>query len=69
MGTKINGVPQKSVDGDYVVRHLPWELDVANGLSEELLYYAKQQLIFNRSADPRLIDAYIGLVDNPGDDS
>lgn len=68
LGTKIRSVPQKRVP-DCIIQHLPWNVDVAKGLSEELLYYVRQRLLFSKAADPRLIDEYLALVEETSDDS
>lgn len=64
---RIQGIPQKCIQVEGL-RHLPSELDVAEGLNEELLYYLRQRLMSTRAAHPRLVDRYLSLVEQPGDD-
>jgi len=62
----FRGVPQCEVA--LPITHMPSTIDVAAGLSEELMFYLEKRFERVRAANPDLLEAYKRLIDKSRDD-
>jgi len=67
VGSRVNGIPQACVQAD--IKHMPDVIDVAAGLDEEMLFYARAKLAALKCVSPAVLDRYLRVVDKPRDDS